>query len=168
MTDQDCALCAGQAMDQALMVSEVWSDALWRLTTVRVGEIPGYSYLMPRRHIPHITDLDGPEAASFGDVISRSTTAIKESVGANLVYVYIFGGGVDHFHAHLAPHRGSGSPLIADPIKGARSKVTLPTGEEVWASDRYPLQSRELMDAAIADISVALSPGATSDPGLSG
>lgn len=150
-------------MDDALLVTEVWRDDLWRLTTVRVGEIAGYSYLSPHRHIPHITNLDGPEAATFGDVIARSTAAVQESAGADLVFVYVFGGGLDHFHAHLAPHRGEGSPLVNNPIKGSRSKILLPTGEEVWASDRYPLQSREIMDAAIADITRTLNPGIVSD-----
>ena len=131
MTDQDCVLCAGSEMDDALMVTEVWSDDLWRLTTVRVGEVAGYSYLSPRRHIPHITDLDGPEAASFGHVVARSASAIKEGTGADLVYTYVFGGGLDHLHLHLAPHRGSGSPLLDHAIKGARHKVILQTGEEV-------------------------------------
>jgi len=150
-------------MDDALLVTEVWSDDLWRLTTVRVGEVAGYSYLSPHRHIPHIADLDGPEAETFGVAIARSTAAIQEAAGADLVYVYVFGGGLDHLHAHLAPHRGSGSPLVDDPIKGSRSKIVLPTGEEVWASDRYPLQSREIMDATIADIARTLNPEAVSD-----
>lgn len=158
MTDQDCVLCAGSEMDDALMVTEVWSDNLWRLTTVRVGEVAGYSYLSPRRHIPHITDLDGPEAASFGRVVARSASAIKEATGADLVYTYIFGAGVDHFHAHLAPHRGSASPLVDHPIKGAQHKVDLPSGEEVWASDRYPLQPQDIMIAAISDITMMLNP----------
>ncbi|MFV1970758.1 MAG: HIT family protein [Acidimicrobiia bacterium] len=152
MTDSDCVLCAGKDMDEALLVTEVWSDDLWRLTTVRVGEVAGYSYLSPRRHIPHITDLDGPEASSFGHVVARSASAIKESTGADLVYTYVFGAGLDHFHVHLAPHTGSRSPLVDHPIKGPRSKVLLPTGEEIWTSDIYRLQSRELMNAAIDGI----------------
>ena len=163
MTDSDCVLCAGSAMDEALLVTEVWSDDLWPLTTVRVGEVAGYSYLSPLRHIPHLTDLDGPEADTFGEVIARSSTAIREAAGVDLVYMYVFGGGLDHFHVHLAPHRGSGSPLVDDPIKGTRSKIQLPTGEEIWASDRYPLQSREIMDATIGDIALALNPETESD-----
>lgn len=152
MSEADCVLCAGSSMDHALMVEEVWADDLWRLTTVRVGELAGYSYLSPRRHIPYITDLDGEEAATFGAVVARTTQAIKEETGAELVYVYVFGGGVDHFHAHLAPHREPGSPLIDDPIKGAKHMTRLPTGEEVWSSDRYQLQSADIMNAAIEGI----------------
>jgi diadenosine tetraphosphate (Ap4A) HIT family hydrolase len=157
MTDSDCILCAGSSMDHALMVEEVWGDEIWRLTTVRVGELAGYSYLSPRRHIPHITDLEGAEAATFGSVVAMASNAIKDETGAELVYLYVFGGGLDHFHVHLAPHREPGSPLVDDPIKGAKHMTHLPSGEEVWSSDRYPLQSAEIMRAAIAGIRTRLS-----------
>jgi len=164
MQDPDCPLCAGQDMDDALMRTEVWSDDLWRLSTVRVGEVAGFSYLEPRRHIRDITELDGEEAATFGAAIAMASGAIKAATGADLVYAYIYGDAVPHLHVHLAPHRHDGSPLINDMIKGARHKVILPTGEEVWASDRYPLQPRDIMDAAISDITTTLNPPPTPDP----
>jgi len=166
MQDPDCPLCAGSDMDDALMRTEVWSDDLWRLSTVRVGEVAGFSYLEPRRHIRDITELDGEEASSFGAAIANASRAIKAATGADLVYAYIFGDAVPHLHVHLAPHRHDGSPLINDMIKGARHKVILPTGEEVWASDRYSLQPRDIMDAAISDIATNLgaSPITDSDP----
>ena len=157
MSDSDCILCAGSAMDDALMVEEVWSDDLWRLTTVAVGELAGYSYLAPLRHIAHITDLDGDEATTFGPTVAAASSAIQEETGAELVYVYVFGGGLDHFHAHLAPHREPGSPLVDDPIKGAKHRQLLPDGREVWVSDRYPLQPQDVMTAAIAGIRRRLS-----------
>jgi len=144
-------------MDDALMVEEVWSDSLWRLTTVRVGELAGYSYLAPLRHIAHITDLDGDEAATFGTTVAAASKAIQDETGAELVYLYVFGGGVNHFHAHLAPHREPGSPLVDDPIKGAKHSQLMPDGREVWVSDRYPLQSQEIMAAAVAGIRRRLS-----------
>lgn len=164
MQDSDCPLCAGTAMDDALMRTEVWSDDLWRLTTVRVGEVAGFSYLEPRRHIAHITDLDGDEAATLGTTIATASSAIKDATGADLVYVYVFGDGVPHLHIHLAPHRHNGSPLSNEMIKGAQHKVTLATGEEVWASDRYPLQPKNLMEQAIADIGAILNPLPASEP----
>ncbi|MGI9529817.1 MAG: HIT family protein [Acidimicrobiia bacterium] len=152
MNDPDCILCAGPAMDEALMVEEVWADDLWRLTTVTVGELAGYSYLAPRNHVPHITDLDGEEASTFGIAAAKASQAIRDETGAELVYLYVFGGGLDHFHAHLAPHREPGSPLVDDPIKGAKHQQLLPDGREVWVSDRYPLQSQDIMATAVAGI----------------
>jgi hypothetical protein len=42
-------------------------------------------------------------------------------------------------------------------IKGAKHQVTLASGEDVWVSDRYPLQSHDTMEAAIAGIRDQLS-----------
>jgi diadenosine tetraphosphate (Ap4A) HIT family hydrolase len=144
-------------MDQTLMVTEVWSNDLWRLTTVTVGELAGYSYLSPKRHIRDLTELDGDEAATFGEVLASTSRAIRDATGAELVYLYAFGEGVDHFHVHLAPHREPGSPLVDDPIKGAKHMTHLPSGEEVWSSDRYPLQPLEIMMGAVEGIRSRLS-----------
>jgi hypothetical protein len=56
---EDCLLCDPRRADQELGRVEVWSDARWRLTTLVEGEIAGFSVLEPRRHIRHITDMDG-------------------------------------------------------------------------------------------------------------
>jgi diadenosine tetraphosphate (Ap4A) HIT family hydrolase len=157
MIDADCPLCSGPGMDDALMRTEVWSDDLWRLTTANVSEVAGFSYLEPRRHLSDITQLSGEEAATFGDTIAKVSAAIKAATGADLVYAYIFGDSVPHLHVHLAPHREPGSPLVGEMIKGARHKAILEDGTEIWVSDRYPLQHREVMDAAIEDIRDLLS-----------
>ncbi|MDA2978865.1 MAG: hypothetical protein O3B42_03760 [Actinomycetota bacterium] len=158
MSVDDCALCAGTAMDDALMRTEVWSDDLWRLTAASVTEVAGFSYLEPRRHIADITELDGAEADSFGKAIAAASAAIKEATGAELVYVYIFGDNVPHLHVHLAPHRSVGSPLVTEMIKGARHRVLLPDGTEVWASDRYPLATPDITQAAVEGIRNRLNP----------
>ncbi|MGI9584122.1 MAG: hypothetical protein ACR2N7_00860, partial [Acidimicrobiia bacterium] len=107
--------------------------------------------------------LSGDEAATFGSVIASASNAIKDATGADLVYVYVFGDSVAHLHVHLAPHRHDGSPLSNQMIKGARHEVTLASGAEVWASDRYPLQPTDIMEAAIKDIATALNPTPEAD-----
>jgi len=149
--DPDCVLCRGADADAELFRVETWSNDIWRLTTARVGEVAGFSYLEPRRHIASISDLDGEEAATLGSVLAGSTAAIRDASGAGLVYVYVFGDNIPHLHLHLAPHR-EGGPLSSQMIKGSLHKTHLPTGEEIWSSDRYPLQPPEIMDATIADI----------------
>lgn len=159
MTDPDCPLCAGEELDDALMRTEVWSDNLWRLTTAKVSEVAGFSYLEPRRHIPDMAGLDGEESTTFGEALARACSAIKEATGSDHVYAYVFGDDLPHLHVQLAPHREPGSPLVGEMIKGSRHKVTIATGEEVWVSDRYPLQDQDIMDATIAGISEAMNQG---------
>ena len=55
--------------DEELERSEVWQDAHWRLTVSLSSEVAGFAYLEPKRHIRYITELDGPEAASFGPAL---------------------------------------------------------------------------------------------------
>ncbi len=161
MTAEDCALCAGPEMDEALMRTEVWSDRLWRLTTAEYTEVAGFSYLEPRRHIADITELDGEEAATLGPVIAATSKAIKDSTGAVLVYVYVYGNGIDHLHIHLAPWREVGSPLVDEMIKGARHLTRLPSGASVLVSDRYPLVDHKISLAAIDDIRTRLNRSAS-------
>jgi len=70
-TEQACVLCNGIAGDAELHRIQVWEDSLWRLTLSIEAEILGFAYLEPKRHIPHITDLDREEARTFGEVLAR-------------------------------------------------------------------------------------------------
>jgi diadenosine tetraphosphate (Ap4A) HIT family hydrolase len=135
----DCVLCRGVDGDGELGRLEVWSDDLWRLTTsVGPGEtVRGFSYLEPRRHIPDVTALDGREAQTFGGVIGRVTAALKEVTGAVLVYVYVFGGHVDHLHVHLGPHV-EGDSLNDSMIRGDFEEEPLPSGAVAIISKDFP------------------------------
>lgn len=97
---------------------EVWRDRLWRVTTSLVAPVPGFSYVEPVRHIPHITDLDGEEASTLGAVLARVTSALRAATSADLVYVNVFGERVAHLHFNLAPHRAG------DALQGGRAMLT--------------------------------------------
>ncbi|MFC7758449.1 HIT family protein [Catellatospora bangladeshensis] len=87
----------------------VWADAHWRLSVLLQGPVAGFAHLEPRRHIPYVTELDGPEAATLGPVLARATAALREATGADKVYVYVFGDRVPHLHFNLAPHHPGGA-----------------------------------------------------------
>ena len=139
MTDvRGCQLCLGVDGDPDMMRVQVWDDELWRLTTsIGPGDCtPGFSYLEPKRHIAHITDLDGPEAATFGAVIARCTSALKDATGCQLVYVYVFGGGIPHLHLHLAPHV-DGDALNDALLRGEFEARKLPSGATAMISKDF-------------------------------
>jgi diadenosine tetraphosphate (Ap4A) HIT family hydrolase len=133
----DCIICRGPDGDAEMLREQVWEDDLWRLTTSVAGEVAGFSYLEPKRHIRYIHELDGPEAATFGTVLAHTTTAIKAAAPAELVYVYVFGDSIDHLHLHLAPHR-EGGPLNGSMIKGDLTEQPLPSGGVLVTSADYP------------------------------
>ena len=133
----DCILCRGPGGDAELGRVQVWEDPLWRLTTATEGEIAGFSYLEPKRHVPHITDLTGPEADTLGPVLARVTRALKQAADAELVYVYVFGDGIPHLHLHLAPHR-VGDALNDRMIRGEVTETRLPSGVTSFVSREFP------------------------------
>jgi diadenosine tetraphosphate (Ap4A) HIT family hydrolase len=142
-----CVLCDPERAARELMRATVWEDRLWRLSTTLFGAVPGFSYLEPRRHVPHITDLDGDEAATFGATIARVTSALRDATGASLVYVYVFGAGVPHLHVHLAPHRENDA-LNSAIIRGELTFEKLPNGATVMRSAEYPPRPDAEMRAA--------------------
>lgn len=157
MTAEECALCSGAAGDLELFREQVWEDRLWRLSAITAGSVPGFSWLEPKRHIPHIVDLDGEEAATFGSVLARVSTALKEAAGADLVYVYVFGGGIPHLHVHLAPHR-QGDALSEAIIRGGVTEEKLPSGMTKIVSREFPARpAAELR--AVADTARRLLAG---------
>ncbi|NJM92345.1 MAG: hypothetical protein HC861_06715 [Rhodospirillaceae bacterium] len=149
MTTSECPMCRGAAADEELERIEVWQDAHWRLTVSVSSEVAGFAYLEPKRHIRTITELDGPEAATFGPALARSTAALKDATGAVVVYVYIFGDGVPHLHLHLAPHR-PGDALSDQMIRGELVEEKLPNGMTRFSSSTFPPLPREQL-TQIAD-----------------
>jgi diadenosine tetraphosphate (Ap4A) HIT family hydrolase len=129
VNDRGCLLCDPDAASTALNRVVVWEDRLWRLAMPLRGYTTGFGYLEPKRHVRHITDLDGEEATTFGSTIARVASALKEAADAELVYVYIFGGGIPHLHVHLGPHR-DGDPLNSNMIRGEIDYEPVPGGAQ--------------------------------------
>ncbi|HNB25476.1 MAG TPA: HIT family protein [Alphaproteobacteria bacterium] len=157
MTDPTpCIICAGTAGDAAWDRVQVWEDALWRLTVSLSAEVPGFAYLEPKRHVPHVTDLDGAEAASFGPVLARCTRVLREATGAEVVYVYIFGNGIPHLHVHLAPHR-QGDALNDQFVRGEVVEEKLPSGMTRIVSKEFPPLPREELTRIAEQVRQAMS-----------
>jgi diadenosine tetraphosphate (Ap4A) HIT family hydrolase len=144
---EECLLCDPAAADAALDRLEVWADGTWRLTMALRSELLGFSYLEPRRHVPHIEDLDGEEARTFGQALALAA-ALKQQTGAELVFLYVFGEGIPHLHLHLAPHR-AGDALNTQILRGEFVERPLPGGAIEYLSSDFPLlEESELRDLA--------------------
>ncbi len=136
-TQVDCILCRGTESDTQLQRIQVWEDSHWRLTMSLVAEVLGFSYLEPKRHIPHITDLDSEEARTLGTVLARVARVLRNETGAELVYIYVFGGGIPHLHIHLAPHR-TGDALNSQIVRGEIIEEKLESGATRIISKDFP------------------------------
>jgi diadenosine tetraphosphate (Ap4A) HIT family hydrolase len=144
---EGCTICRGPDGDAELDRVEVWRDALWRLTMSRHGSTLGFAYLEPIRHIPFMADLDGEEAVTFGGVLARACTVLRQATGAGLVYAYVFGGGIAHLHVHLAPNQPVGV-LNTALIEGRIEETKLPSG----ATDIRSLDHPELPEGEVAAV----------------
>ena len=122
----------------------VWEDGLWRLSTLTHGQVPGFSFLEPKRHVRYVEELDGEEAATFGAVLARAAAALKEAAGAERVYVYVFGGGIPHLHVHLAPHT-EGDVLSATILRGEVETTPGPDGTTLLLSKDFPVPPRSTL-----------------------
>jgi diadenosine tetraphosphate (Ap4A) HIT family hydrolase len=129
-----CMLCVPEIADRVFDRVRIWEDELWRLSAVLRGPIPGFAHLEPRRHIPYLPDLDGPEAATFGPVLARVTRALRDAAEAEKTYAYVFGDRVAHLHVNLAPHRdgdallGGRGLLAPDAVDAERSRHVAAAG----------------------------------------
>lgn len=143
-TTSNCVICRGAAGDVEIQRIQVWEDSLWRLTVSLDSEVEGFAYLEPKRHLAYITDLDGEEARTFGEVLARVSRALRDVTQAELVYIYVFGGSVPHLHVHLAPHR-SGDALNSRMIKGESVSEQMENGFLRFVSKDYPALPREAL-----------------------
>jgi diadenosine tetraphosphate (Ap4A) HIT family hydrolase len=151
-----CVLCAGVDGDAELMRTQVWEDSLWRMSTTVFGAVPGFSYLEPKRHVPHIEDLDGPEAVTLGAVLAHVTRELKVATGAERIFLYVFGGGISHLHIHLAPHR-AGDGLNTQLLRGEVEVRQLPSGASINVSKDFPPRSEEEHRQAVDSIRARLA-----------
>ena len=143
----DCLICRGDAGDPDLDRVEVWRDGLWRLSMARHGPTLGFGYLEPIRHVPHLEDLEGDEARTFGPAIAKASEMLKQASGAGLVYAYVFGGGIPHLHVHLAPNTPEGV-LNTALIAGEIEERSLPSGATEIISKDHP----DLPEAEVAAV----------------
>ena len=114
----------------------------------RRGYTTGFGYLEPKGHIPHITDLDGQEATTFGPLLARVASALKEAADAELVYVYVFGGGIPHLQVHLGPHH-TGDALNSAIVRGELVEEPHPSGASSLVSKEFDEPPAERIEAVI-------------------
>ncbi len=127
----------------------------------RHGPTLGFAYLEPIRHIPHLADLDGREAQTFGSTIARATRALRAASGARLVFGYVFGGGGPHLHLHLAPNLPDGV-LSTQLIEGPLEQRPLPSGATELVSRNHP----DLPEAELASVIEAARTALTRETSL--
>src|SRR5687768_11628022 len=69
----------------------------------------GYLMVEPIRHVTGWGLLSDDEAEAIGRMLNRVASALRERLGADHVYTFVFGDNVAHLHVHVVP-RYPGTP----------------------------------------------------------
>ena len=109
-----CFVCQKQRGEISVPGGVVFEDDLVYVSHQIIDEGHDSAYLgvlfvEPKRHVPEMADLSEREAARVGVVASLASRALRESEGAERVYMFVLGHGVPHLHIWLVP-RYPGTP----------------------------------------------------------
>lgn len=82
----------------------IFDDGQWVLShSISPVLLRGWLILKPKRHVEHLADLNDPEAAAMGPLISKTSSAMRRALGPEKVYLCSFGELVRHVHWYLVP-----------------------------------------------------------------
>jgi ATP adenylyltransferase len=147
-TAEECVLCRvideldGEAAEQRLHAGE-------RVVAL-LNAFPynnGHLLVLPRRHVPDLTDLDADETAELWATVTDAVAAVRtayEPGGLNVGLNLGRGGGAgipDHLHVHVLP-RWAGDTTFTTTIAGTRviPESLAVSGERLRAA--WPSQRR--------------------------
>jgi histidine triad (HIT) family protein len=110
----DCFICRKHRGDEPAPGGPIYEDEfVWVSHGYHPDRNPepylGHVLVEPKRHALGFPDLTEEEAAAVGVPITRISRAIRDSEGAEHVYVAVVGHHTPHLHVHLIP-RYPGTP----------------------------------------------------------
>lgn len=113
--ETDCFICRKHRGDEPAPGGPIYEDEfVWVSHGYHPDRNPepylGHVLVEPKRHALGFPDLTEEEAAAVGVAITRVSRAIRDTEGAEHVYVAVVGHHTPHLHVHLIP-RYPGTPL---------------------------------------------------------
>ena len=102
----DCIFCA--ILDGDIDAYKVYEDELFCVILDRFPKCLGHMLIMPKRHAPHVFDLNEEESQQLIPLTQKIATTMREVLnyeGLNLIQNNgpTAGQEVMHFHLHLIP-----------------------------------------------------------------
>lgn len=88
-------------MDQQMVMDPLWETPLFRLVHADFCAWPGYLILRLKGPERSLAELAPPEAAAFGEALSRSARALENATRAERVYLLSFAEVDRQLHVHL-------------------------------------------------------------------
>ncbi|KIN94879.1 hypothetical protein M404DRAFT_34648 [Pisolithus tinctorius Marx 270] len=111
---------------------------------------PGHTLVLPKVHIPHVTDLPANVAAAIGVAVSKVAKAVSEAMqntALNIVCNQEYAQSVPHVHFHIIPAPGfGGSPQVGATRVKPRTRRELHQLEYEGRSELDEDEGRELAE----------------------
>jgi len=119
----ECGICARRSQDEAR--GFVYEDEHWYAQPPAKQVVPGHLLLVAKRHFLDASEMQPDEANSLGSVLGKLTTALKQAVGAERVYVVTVVERTPHWHTWLIPRAADsetrGTPYLNTVLTGGLS-----------------------------------------------
>jgi diadenosine tetraphosphate (Ap4A) HIT family hydrolase len=87
----------------------IFENDSWRIMHAFNTSLPGWLIIGALRHIETLADLTPEEAASLGELIRKTSKAVKQVTGAVKIYSIMFAEHrqVSHVHFHIVPRHAN-------------------------------------------------------------
>lgn len=96
-----CELIARRNAGAAPLWDCIHQTPFWDVAHSYDTALPGWLVLVARRHITAVDELTDSEAIELGQLIRRTSVALKEVTGCIKTYVIQFAERADHPHVHF-------------------------------------------------------------------
>ena len=100
-TCKTCELIARRNTGIAPLWDRIYQTPYWDVVHSYDTALPGWLVLVLRRHIIAVDELTDAEAIELGQLIRRTSVALKEVTGCLKTYVIQFAERADHPHVHF-------------------------------------------------------------------
>lgn len=117
MKPADCFACTNTASAELPDREQLIRTEHWRVAHAFDTALPGWSVLLPTRHVTAFADLPAEAAAELGPMLHGLSRALTEVVGCVKTYQMQFSekDGFSHLHVHLVPRPAELAPELRGP-----------------------------------------------------
>ncbi len=96
-----CQLVARRAAGLAPLWDCIYQTPYWDVAHSYDTALPGWLVLVVRRHITAVDEMTDAEAVDLGQLIRRTSAALREVTGCVKTYIVQFAENPDHPHVHF-------------------------------------------------------------------
>jgi len=131
---EDCFVCQKHNGLEFVPGGSIYEDELvfsghsWSASDQSTPFLGGF-IVEPKRHIPTWAELNDEEAESIGRVIRDVSKALKKTVNAEHIYVFVLGHYISHLHVWVLP-RYPDTPVNSGVLRCLNGLIALLEGEK--------------------------------------